>query len=254
MDQNNQQEHTEGNAFAPSASAPLLVFGPHPDDIEFGCGGIVAKETLAGRQAHFVVCSLGEAATNGTPEERANEARTGAAILKATIEFVELDGDSHLEIRNAHAIKLAEIIRRIRPSTVLAPTCVVNQHPDHSRLGEIVRDAARLARYGGLKELLGQEAHSIEQLFYYAITPEAESSEISATLIDISEPEVIARWTDAMDAHCTQALTRNYVELQLIRARLFGARAGVGYAMTVFSNDPLLVQSLSQAGKGARQF
>ena len=55
--------------------APLLVFGAHPDDIEFGCGGIIARETLAGRKAHFVVCSRGEAGTHGTPKQRTAEAK-----------------------------------------------------------------------------------------------------------------------------------------------------------------------------------
>ena len=74
-------------------------------------------------------------------------------MLGATLEFVELDGDAHLEIRAAHAIKLAGIIRKIRPTLVLAPSLVENQHPDHWRLGQLVRDATRLARYGGVKEL-----------------------------------------------------------------------------------------------------
>ena len=39
--------------------APLLAFGAHPDDIEFGCGGVIAKETRAGRKAHLVICSRG---------------------------------------------------------------------------------------------------------------------------------------------------------------------------------------------------
>src|SRR3954465_6746408 len=93
--------------------APLLAFGAHPDDIEFGCGGVIARETAAGRPVHFVVCSRGEAGTNGSPEERVAEAKTSAAILGATIEFIALDGDAHLEIRTAHAIILAGILRRV---------------------------------------------------------------------------------------------------------------------------------------------
>ena len=133
--------------------APLLAFGAHPDDIEFGCGGVIAKETRAGRAAHFVICSRGEAGTHGTPEQRVAEAKKSAAILGATVEFIELDGDAHLEVRAAHAIKLAGIIRRVRPGIVLAPSLVENQHPDHAKLGQLVRDACRLARYGGVKEL-----------------------------------------------------------------------------------------------------
>jgi LmbE family N-acetylglucosaminyl deacetylase len=120
--------------------APLLAFGAHPDDIEFGCGGVIAKETHAGRAAHFVICSRGEAGTLGKPAQRVAEAKKSAALLGATVEFIELDGDAHLEVRAAHAIKLAGIIRRVRPGTVLAPSLVENQHPDHAKLGQIVRD------------------------------------------------------------------------------------------------------------------
>ena len=64
--------------------APLLALGAHPDDIEFGCGGVIARETRAGRKAHFVVCSRGEAGSYGTPKERVAEAKRAAARLGAT--------------------------------------------------------------------------------------------------------------------------------------------------------------------------
>jgi LmbE family N-acetylglucosaminyl deacetylase len=51
---------------------------------------------------------------------------------------------------------------------VLAPSVIENQHPDHARLGGLVRDAARLARYGGVQELRDLPPHTINQLFYYA--------------------------------------------------------------------------------------
>jgi LmbE family N-acetylglucosaminyl deacetylase len=234
--------------------ALLLAFGAHPDDIEFGCGGVVAREVSTGRKAHFVVCSRGEAATRGTPAQRVAEAKQSAALLGATVEFIELDGDAHLEVRVAHAIKLAGILRRARPDIVLAPSLVENQHPDHARLGQLVRDATRLARYGGLRGLRTSPPHAIDQLFFYAVTPEAEPSDITRVLIDVSAPEIVAAWTAAMEAHASQARTRNYVELQLTRARLWGLRAGVDHAMALFPNDPLILDSLAQAGHGARRF
>ena len=234
--------------------APLLAFGAHPDDIEFGCGGVIARETRAGRAAHFVVCSRGEAATRGTPAQRVAEAKKSAALLGATMEFIQLDGDAHLEVRAAHAIKLARILRRVRPSIVLAPSLVENQHPDHARLGQLVRDAARLARYGGLKELRALPAHAIDQLFFYAVTPEAEPLDVTPVLIDVSAQEVLAAWTAAMEAHASQMQTRNYVELQLTRARLRGLRAGIGHAIALFPNDPLVLDSLAPVSRSARRF
>ena len=234
--------------------APLLAFGAHPDDIEFGCGGVIAGETHAGRKVHFVVCSRGEAGSYGTPKQRVAEAKKSAGLLGATIEFIELDGDAHLELRAAHATKLAEIIRRVCPGTVLAPSLVENQHPDHWRLGKLVRDATRLARFAGLKELRGPAPHAIKQLFFYAVTPEAEPTNITPILIDISAPELVTAWTAAMKAHATQVSARNYIELQLLRARLLGARSGVSHAIALFPNEPLVFGSLGHAGIGTRGF
>jgi N-acetylglucosamine malate deacetylase 1 len=239
---------------SPTELAPLLAFGAHPDDIEFGCGGVIAQETQAGRKAHFVICSRGEAATSGTPKQRTAEAKRAAALLGATVQFLELDGDVHLEARAVHAIKLAGIVRRVRPGIVLAPSVEENQHPDHAKLGKIVRDATRLARYGGVKELRQSPPHAIEHLFFYAVTPEAEPRDISPVIIDVSAPEIVAAWTDAMAAHRSQAATRDYAELQLTRARLLGARAGLSHAIALFPNNPLVLDSLALLSRGARHF
>jgi LmbE family N-acetylglucosaminyl deacetylase len=235
-------------------SNPLLAFGAHPDDIEFGCGGVIARETQAGRKAHFVICSRGEAGTHGTPKQRVAEAKKAASLLGATVEFLELDGDSHLEIRAAHAIKIAAIIRRLKPSVVLAPSLVENQHPDHWRLGKLMRDAARLARFGGLKELRNAKPHAIDQLFYYAVTADAEPRDITPILIDVSSPEILQIWAAAMEAHASQVRAKAYIELQITRARLRGLRAGVQHAVALFPNDPLVFDSLANTGRSERSF
>ena len=235
-------------------ASPLLAFGAHPDDIEFGCGGIIARETGAGREAHFVICSRGESSTHGTPEVRVAEARKAAEILGATVEFVELDGDASLEPKAAHALELAAVIRRVRPGVVLAPSLVENQHPDHPRLGRLVRDAARLARYGGVAKLRATPAHAIGPLLYYVVTQEAEPAGVLPVLMDISDAKVIARWTASMQAHASQLATRNYVELQLARARVQGLRAGVEYAQALYPNDPLIFESLAPLTRTARRF
>lgn len=237
-----------------SEPGPLLVFGAHPDDIEFGCGAIVAMEARAGRRVHLVVCSKGEAGSYGSPDQRVAEAQAAAKLLYASIEFVEFDGDAHLEIRAAHAITLARFVREHKPAIVLAPTVVQNQHPDHWRLGTLVRDAVRLARYGGLEELRGVAPHRIQQLFYYALGAEAEPRDSMPILVDISPADVITTWTAAMQAHASQVRAREYVELQLSRARYHGLRAGVSHAIPLFPNDPILVDSLAAVERAARAF
>lgn len=232
----------------------LLAFGAHPDDIEFGCGGVIARETQAGSSAHFVVCSRGESATNGAPAQRTKEAKRAAQLLGATVEFINLGGDAHFEASVASTLKLAAIIRRVRPQIVLAPTPAENQHPDHSALSTLVRNAARLARYGGIKELAALPAHAIENLLFYAVTVEAELLDRQPVFFDLSAPAVMEAWEKSMGAHASQAQTRNYVEFQLTRATLNGRRCGVDFAMPLFPNDPIVVSSLARLGHGARRF
>ncbi len=237
-----------------SARLPLLAFGAHPDDLEFGCGGVIAAEARSGRRVHLVVCSRGEAGSNGTPAIRTREAKRAAALLGATIEFIDLGGDAHFEERAAHVIKLAGIIRRVRPEVVLATSTVENQHPDHVKLGRMVRDASRLARFGGLRELRRAKPHAIGQLFFYAVSPDAEPADVGRVLVDVSEPGIVAAWTAAMEAHASQMKTRNYAELVLTRARLNGLRAGVAHAIPLFPADALVIDSLATLARGARRF
>jgi LmbE family N-acetylglucosaminyl deacetylase len=231
-----------------------VAFGAHPDDVEFGCGGVVAVEARAGRPVHVIVCSRGESGTHGTPGERAEECARAAQVLGASLEFIELDGDAHLEMKADHAIRLAGVLRRLRPAIVLAPTLVENQHPDHARLGRLVRDAARIARFGGIAELRELTPHAIEHLFYYALAPGAEPRDGWPILVDVSDPEILAAWTAAMEAHATQVKARSYVEMQLTRARVNGLRVGVGHAIALYPNDPPVVETLSRLGRSASRF
>lgn len=232
----------------------LLAFGAHPDDIEFGCGGVVALETQAGRTAHFIVCSRGESASHGTPDERTAEAERGAAALGATLEFIELDGDGRLEARAEHALRLALAIRRLRPRVVLAPTPAEDQHPDHAALGKLVRDATRLARYGGVAALNELAPHAVTHVLFYAVTPSAEPAGVVPVLFDISAPKVLEAWLAAMKAHASQLKTRNYPALQLARANVFGARCGTASALALYPNDPLVFDSLAGLERAARHF
>ena len=116
-----------------------------------------------------------------------------------------------------------------------------------------MRDAVRLARYGGLKELR-LPPHAIGSLLHYAVTPEAEPADATPLLIDVSDREIVEAWTQAMEAHVSQAASRNYVELQLARARVRGLGAGVNHAIALYCHDPILVPSLAALGRGARSF
>jgi hypothetical protein len=115
-----------------------------------------------------------------------------------------------------------------------------------------VRDAARLARYGGLAELRPARPHAIGALLLYAVSPGAEPPGPPPVLIDISAPGILAAWKASMEAHASQMRTRNYIDLQVARARVRGLGAGVEYAQALYPADPVLLESLEPLARSAR--
>jgi len=231
----------------------ILAVGAHPDDIEFGCGGILLAEAERGSVISLCICSRGEAGTNGSPEEREAEARKAAKLLGAAIEFLDLGGDCRLNSSAANNLAVARTIRKERADVLLSPTAVRNQHPDHIVVSQLCRHAARLARYGGLGELNEQSAHTIKHHFEYAITPEAEPPNDGVSLrIDIGAK--FERWVELMECHQTQLRTRRYVDLQTARARSLGLEAGVEYAQVLFPTADFLIANLDDLPLSVRLF
>jgi bacillithiol biosynthesis deacetylase BshB1 len=244
-----------GTGAGATAAAPrrILAVGAHPDDVEFGCGGILAKEAARGHAVVILNLTRGESATHGTSAERAAEAAAAAERLGAALEFLALAGDARLEHKPDNAIAIASVIRRLRPHLVLAPSPEENQHPDHGRAGRLVRDAARLARYGGLRGLEPHAPHAIDALFFYDITGTgAAPAGLARLLVDVSE--VFDAWKAAMECHRSQMATRDYVGLQIARARVAGAEIGAAYAMAVWANDAIRLQGLTDLPGTGRRF
>ena len=228
----------------------ILAIGAHPDDIEFGCGGVLLKEGRCGSRLQMIVCSHGESGSNGSSAEREAEARTAAKLLGAEIEFIDLGGDAQMQYSVEYANMIARKIREIKPDIVLAPSVHENQHPDHAVVGRLVRDACRLARYGNLDALKALPKHSVESLYFFFISSSDSQPTGSRILVDVSE--VIEEWKALMNAHESQMRTRNYLDLQLSKARTLGLSSGVEYAIELSSNDPLITDSLSTLPRAAR--
>jgi bacillithiol biosynthesis deacetylase BshB1 len=241
---------------APSGAARrILAVGAHPDDVEFGCGGILIKEISRGHAVTILNLTRGEAASSGTPEERRREAEAAAAVIGARLEIVDIGGDCHIDHRAESAVAIARVIRRVRPHIVLAPSPDENQHPDHAKAARLVRDAARLARYGGLSDLQSEEPHGIDALYFYDITGTGMATPpagLGKIIIDVSG--VFATWKAAMVCHASQMRTRDYVELLIARSRALGAEIGVEHAMAVWANDPVRLEGLTDLAGSGRRF
>jgi len=133
-----------------------LAIGAHPDDIEFGCGGTLAKWAASGCIVHHLVLTDGskgtwnpDADTTALIAQRQIEQREAARRLGAQGEVVfmhQVDGDltDTRELRG----EIARQIRRLRPQVVLGhdPWKRYRLHPDHRHAGFLTCDAIVAAR------------------------------------------------------------------------------------------------------------
>ena len=59
----------------------ILAFGAHPDDVELGCGGTLAKEVSLGKKVAIIDLTRGELGTRGSVPIRDAESQKGAEAL-----------------------------------------------------------------------------------------------------------------------------------------------------------------------------
>lgn len=118
-----------------------LAIGAHPDDVELGCGGTVARLAEQGRRVGILHLTRGEAGTRGTPEQREEEARAAADALGAAwVGFLDC-GDGALRHGRVEEDQILAHLRELRPDLLLGPT-PDDRHPDHGRAHRLVADAA----------------------------------------------------------------------------------------------------------------
>ena len=61
----------------------ILAFGAHPDDVELGAAGTLAKEVSLGKKVGIIDLTRGELGSRGSAEIRDEEARKGAEVLSS---------------------------------------------------------------------------------------------------------------------------------------------------------------------------
>jgi len=144
----------------------VLVFGAHPDDVELGCGGTVAKMVAQGKKVAIVDLTQGELGTRGSAELREQEANAAAEILgvKTRLNLGLKDGFFQCDLDSLHSV--VEVIRKYKPSIVIA-NALADRHPDHGRGAELLAQACFLS---GLKKVETPdypEVHRPTALYHY---------------------------------------------------------------------------------------
>ena len=103
-----------------------MVIVAHPDDIEFGCAGTIARWTQTGSRIAYVLCTSGEVgiAEEGMTKEKAAEIREKEQLAAAKIIGVEdvtflREPDGMLQPTLELRKKLVREIRRFKPEIVV---------------------------------------------------------------------------------------------------------------------------------------
>jgi bacillithiol biosynthesis deacetylase BshB1 len=225
----------------------VLAFGPHPDDIEIGIGGTVAKHAALGHAVGLCDLTAGEMSSNGSVEERLTEAEAARAVLGARWRVNLRLPDRAIGSDPSHARTAAELVRLARPRVVALPYWS-DRHPDHVASCDMLVDAMFNA---GLRRYPAEgEAWKVESICYYFINNSAQPSFV----IDVSDQYDTKR--RALACHASQfrpegagavptrLTSRRFQQLIESRDAQFGAQGGVAFAEGFVVRGPLTLRAL----------
>jgi bacillithiol biosynthesis deacetylase BshB1 len=221
----------------------LLVFGPHPDDLEIGIGGTIAKHVAQGHRVGLCDLTAGEMGSNGTVDDRLAEAEEARRVLGAVWRLNLRWPDRAIGHDEAHVRAATRLIREVRPRTIAVPYWS-DRHPDHDAASRVLTEAvfnARLRRYDA-----GGEPWRAAWTVYYFINDSVSPSFV----VDVSDHYDRKRQAlachrsqftpTAPDAVQTRLNSPLFAQLVESRDAQFGAQAGVRFAEGLMVREPLV--------------
>jgi bacillithiol biosynthesis deacetylase BshB1 len=235
----------------------VLIFGPHPDDIEICAGGLALTLGRRGYSIGGIDLTAGEAGTRGSAPQREAEGRQGAELLG--LAFRECLGlpDGNIELDRESRDLVIGAIRRHRPRLVVGPT-PVDHHPDHSRAGLLLKEARFLAGCARIgpdlppwrpgRVLFYPSRELVEPSLVVDISP-VHDEKLRAVRAHVSQLHA-----EGSDEPPTAIASEGFLDIIEARARHFGAQIGVthgeGYVVEgpLAIDDPVpVVQDLGQS-------
>nr|WP_321234063.1 bacillithiol biosynthesis deacetylase BshB1 [uncultured Psychroserpens sp.] len=216
----------------------ILAFGAHPDDIELGCGGTVAKEVANGKKVGIIDLTRGELGSRGTAETRDQEASDAAKILGIAVRENLGFADGFFVNDKTHQLEIIKMLRKYQPEVVLC-NAVDDRHIDHGKGSKLVSDACFLS---GLIKIetefdgKAQDKWRPKQVYHYIQWKNLEPDfavDVS-DFIDTKMASVLAYKTQFYNPNSDEPQTpissKNFTDSIKYRARDLGRLIGVEYA------------------------
>jgi bacillithiol biosynthesis deacetylase BshB1 len=216
----------------------ILAFGAHPDDVELGAGGTVAKAVAEGKKVGIVDLTKGELGTRGTEFTRFEEAANASKILGVSVRENLGFADGFFVNDKTHQLEVIKMIRKYQPEIVIC-NAVDDRHIDHGRGSKLVSDACFLSGLVKIEtEIEGklQDKWRPKTVYHYIqwkdLTPDF-AVDISG-YIDKKMESVFAYKTQFFDPNSkepeTPITSKNFTDSINYRARELGRLVGVEHA------------------------
>ncbi|HEV2709505.1 MAG TPA: bacillithiol biosynthesis deacetylase BshB1 [Edaphobacter sp.] len=228
------------------SSLDILAIAAHRDDVEQTCGGTLLAMHARGWNTGILDLTRGESGTRGTASEREAEAIAAARILNVVHrEALDLP-DGNVENTLANRLKIAEVLRRLRPRVVILPYWQ-GRHPDHYTTATLGYEACFIS--GLAKMDIPGEPHRPYKILYASLYADVRPSFV----VDIT-PHIEQRY-QALAAYRSQYASQSTGDSLFVReddirertfatARHYGLLAGVRYAEPFVQKEVGLIEDL----------
>ena len=193
----------------------VLAFGPHPDDVEIFCGGVMIVLADLGYRTGIVDLTRGELASQGTVDERAHEAELAAKVMGLAVRcnLGLPDGFIDPTPNSPHLPIAVEAIRRHRPELLLIPW-VQERHPDHVAAAGLLTRAVFMAGLPKFATPGGAAPFTPRQTLHYEMRHRMRPSFI----VDTSK--AWDRKARAIACHASQLTRKDHAAATLISSTL----------------------------------
>ena len=233
----------------------ILAFGAHPDDVELGCGGSLAKAVSQGKSVGIIDLTRGELGTRGSAEIRDQEAAAAAKVLGLSFRKNLAFRDGFFVNDQAHQMVIIQLIRIHQPKIVLC-NAIEDRHIDHSKGSKLVSDACFLS---GLKKIVTknengniQEPWRPAHVYHYIQWKEIEPDFVVdiSNHIETKMEAIHAYASQFYDAKSNEPSTpissQNFLKSVRYRAQNLGRLTGVAAAEGFTVERTPLIQDFDQ--------
>jgi len=213
----------------------LLFVGAHPDDIEFLCGGTIAKYTAQGHSVWMAVATNGNAGSPTLTKAEIGALRkkeaTAAADRLGAAGLIWLDEDDELLFDNLPTrLKFVEAIRQAKADIIVTHN-PHDYHPDHIACSKLATDA-RILSAVRLIETASQPLETSPELYY--MDSLAGINFTPQFYVDISE--TFSAKEEALRAHESQngwirkIFNQEFLDIARVQSAFRGLQVGRPYA------------------------